>query len=377
MLIDETNLNSQDYLAKVDQSAMLECVASSGAQVRQALDLINRDALAQISQDGKPRGLLVAGMGGSGVSGDVLSAVAGEGTPVPILIERTHDLPGWVSPIDLVIAVSCSGTTEETLSVAQQASRRGARLVTIGANNSPLAAISEQTAGAVHIGIDAQGRMPRASLWTIATPLLLVANALELTNISEDEFNRAADLMDALSVSCGPQVEVFENPAKLLGVALAESLPMVWGTGAIGRSAAGRFMAQLAENAKLPAAYGALPEVGHNQIVTFDGALAGQASLADIFTDPHIDGSPRNLHLVLLRDSTEHEAIARRIDLVTEITAKRSIPITEIVAQGEHRLSRIASLILPTDWASVYAAIAMGIDPSPIEPINELKAGLQ
>ena len=331
---------------------MLECVASSGAQMRTALSSVDRDLLAQISQSEKPRALVVAGMGGSGVSGEVLSAVAGPAAPIPITIERTHELPAWVSPIDMVVAVSCSGTTEETLSVAAQASRRGASLITIGAANSPLAKISEQTKGAIHLNIDAQGRMPRASLWTIATPLLLVADALKLVEIPDAEFDRAADLMDALSVTCGPQIAAYENPAKLLAVALAESLPMIWGTEAIGRAVAGRFMAQLAENAKLPAVHGGLPEVGHNQIVTFDGRLASSASSSDIFADPDIDGHQRALHLVLLRDSTEHEAITRRVELIKQITATRNIPVTEVLAQGEHRLSRVASLVVPTDGDS-------------------------
>jgi len=376
VLIDDTILDDQNHLAAADPGNMLECVASSGAQMRRGLGLADRDALAKAAEGGKPRGLLIAGMGGSGVSGDVLSAVAGPSASIPISVERTHDLPGWVSPIDMVVAVSCSGSTEETLSVAQQASKRGARLVTIGAAGSPLAAISEQTPGAVHFAIDAQGRMPRASLWTIATPLLMLANSLGLAEVADDDFNRAADLMDALSVACGPRVSVLENPAKLLGVALAESFPIVWGTGAIGRAATGRFMAQLAENAKLPAVHGGLPEVGHNQIVTFDGVLAGRATGEDIFADPEIDGVKRSIHLVMLRDGAEHEAVVRRVELVRQITAQREIPVTEIESQGEHRLSRIASLVIPTDWASVYAAIAMGIDPTPIGPINELKAGL-
>ncbi len=344
--------------------------------MRTALNTIDQNVLEQISQLEKPRAMVIAGMGGSGVSGEVLSAVAGPASSIPITVERTHELPAWVSPIDLVVAVSCSGSTEETLSVATQASRRGANLITIGAANSPLAAISDQTKGALHLSIDAQGRMPRASLWTIATPLLLLADALKLVDIPEAEFDRTADLMDALSVTCGPQVAAYENPAKLLAVALAESLPMIWGTETIGRAAAGRFMAQLAENAKLPAIHGGLPESGHNQIVTFDGRLAPGANVTDIFADPELDGHQRALHLVLLRDSAEHEAITRRVEIIKQITSDRNIPVTEILAQGDHRLSRIASLIVPTDWASAYAAIAMGIDPSPIGPIDELKAGL-
>lgn len=373
-MIDETVLNDQKRIDIIDASGMFAAVASSGAQMRESVSQIDRSALKKIADGGKPRAIIVAGMGGSGVSGDVLAAVAGPSSSLPIVVERTHHLPGWVSPLDMVIAVSCSGSTEETLSVAAEAGRRGARLVTIGAANSPIEAISAQAAG-VHLAIDAQGRMPRASLWTIATPLLMLANALEVADIPDEVFTQTADLMDEVSVENGLNIPLDSNVAKTLGLALAESLPMLWGTGAIGRTATGRFMAQLAENAKLPAVYGGLPEVGHNQIVTFDGPLA-RTTQSDVFADPVRDGKDRGIHLVLMRDEAEHEAVAKRVAVIEKIVESRSLPMTELHARGQHRMTRLATLVVLTDWASVYSAIALGIDPSPIEPINQLKAGL-
>lgn len=373
-MIDDTILDDSARLSAADPSDMLAAVASSGAQMRRSVDVADHDLLAKIAEDGKPRALVVAGMGGSGVSGDVLTAVAGPSSSLPISVERTHHLPGWVSPIDMVIAVSCSGGTEETLTVADEASRRGARLVTIGAAGSPLEMISNKTAGAVHLAIDAQGRMPRASLWTIATPLLMVANALGIAEITDTDFQTTANIMDAISVENGVNVPAGQNQAKTLGLELAESLPMLWGTGSIGRAATGRFMAQLAENSKLPAIHGGLPEVGHNQIVTFDGLLATASN--DIFRDRVDDGLQRALHLVLMRDDAEHEAVTKRVNVIKKIVEDRGIAMTELMARGDHRLTRLASLVVLTDWASVYGAIAMGIDPTPIGPINQLKAGL-
>ncbi len=375
-MIDDLDLDNLDHIAQADPGQMLEAVASSGAQIRRSIDVIDREVMAQVAAEGKPRAIIVAGMGGSGVSGEVLAAVAGPSSSIPIVVERTHHLPGWVSPIDMVIAVSCSGSTEETLSVADEAGRRGARLVTVGAAGSPIEEISSRAASSVHLAIDAQGRMPRASLWTIATPLLMLANELGVTDISDADLNVTADLMDEISVESGVTVPSLENTAKTLGLSIAESLPMLWGTGAIGRAATGRFMAQLAENAKLPAIYGGLPEVGHNQIVAFDGVLAKRTD-ADLFRDRVEQCADRLLHLVLMRDDAEHEAVTKRVNVIKDIVADRGIPMTELHARGEHRLTRLATLTVLTDWASVYAAIAMGIDPTPIGPINQLKAGLK
>jgi glucose/mannose-6-phosphate isomerase len=353
---------------------MLPAVASSGAQMREASTSINRSDLAEISKGQQPRNIVVAGLGGSGVGGDVLKAVIGQSTPLPIISERSHSLPGWVGPMDVVIGVSCSGMTEETLSTTAEAGRRGARVITIGAGGSDLEKLSNSIAGAIHFAIDAKGRSPRASLWTHATPLLMVANALGITNINEKEFEIAADLMDELSVANGPSVPLGENSAKALALSCAESLPMVWGTGMIGATAAGRFMAQLAENAKIPAAHGELPEVGHNQIVTFDGVLAAAAPARDIFRDDEL--IDRRTHLFILRDTNEHPAVEKRIGIVSQIAADRNVPVTLIQAQDGHPISRLASLVIPTDWASVYAGLALGIDPSQISTINQLKAGL-
>ena len=374
-MIDDLLLDDSVALSTGDPSNMLSAVASSGAQMREAVAVIDRTLLAEVTNGGQPRNLVVAGMGGSGVGGQVLQAVLGKSAPVPIMLEQSYGLPGWVGPLDVVVGVSCTGQTEETLSMVSEAGRRGARVITIGAGDSDLQKTSESISGGTHFEVNVKGRSPRASLWTHATPLLMVANALGIAHIDEKEFEIAADLMDALSVANGPSVPLGENSAKALALSCAGSLPMLWGTGMIGATAAARFMAQLAENAKIPAAHGELPEVGHNQIVTFDGVLAGAAPARDIFADN--DGAlDRRTHLYILRDTNEHPAVEKRIGIVNQIASDRNVPVTLIQAHDGHPISRLASLIIPTDWASVYAGLALGIDPSQISTINQLKAGL-
>jgi glucose/mannose-6-phosphate isomerase len=375
-MINDLLLDDIEGMAALDKSNMLAAVASSGAQMREAIATIDRALLEAVARDAQPRNLVIAGLGGSGVGGQVLRAVLGHSAPIPIHLEQSHSLPGWVGPMDVVVGVSCSGTTEETLTTTTEAGRRGARVITIGAGGSDLEKVSESITGAVHFAIDAKGRSPRASLWTHATPLLLVANALGIAHIDESEFEIAADLMDELSVTNGPVSALSDNAAKVLALSCAESLPMVWGTGMIGATAAARFMAQLAENAKIPAAHGELPEVGHNQIVAFDGVLAGAKASEDIFRDREFEAIERRIHLYILRDTNEHPAVAKRIGIVGQIASDRDVPVTLIQAKGNHPISRLTSLIIPTDWASVYAGLALGLDPSEISTINQLKAGL-
>ena len=166
---DESVLDDLAALDARDPGGMLRAVGSAGAQVREALLRLDDDAVRAVSADGRPRALVVAGMGGSGIAGDVVAAVAGPSCAVPIVVSRGYRLPGWVGPLDLVIAVSCSGETEETLAAADEAVRRGARVVTAAKAGSSLSA---RAAGgrAVQLDIDSSGRMPRANLWAHRHP---------------------------------------------------------------------------------------------------------------------------------------------------------------------------------------------------------------
>ncbi len=375
--LDEAALDDPEALDRLDPAQMLRAVATAGAQVRESLVRIEDDTLAEVGRDDRPRAVVVTGMGGSGIAADVAAAVAGRTCPVPVLAYRGHRLPGWVGPMDLVVAVSCSGSTEETLSATDEALRRGARLVTVGAAGSPLA---ERSAGgrALHLAVDAQGRMPRANLWGLAVPVVMVLHAAGLADVPRGLLAALADQLDAAAERCGPVVESLENPAKVLAIELAGSLPYVWGASDVANVAAARTAAQLAENAKYPAVHGPLTEVHHNQVVVMAGAFGALAAADedDIFRDRVEDapGWPR-MRLLLLRDVEEVPEVAARADASRDVAEQYGVPCSELRAEGDHALLRLASLVAPLDFASVYLAIVQGIDPSPIAPIVALKGG--
>jgi len=301
----------------------------------------------------------VTAMGGSGIAGEVLAAVAGPGCPVQVTTVHDYRLPGWVGAADLVIAVSCSGTTEETLSAAAEAVRRGCRLLGVGSLGSPLAALAEQ-ARASFVGVTPSG-MPRSMLWGLSVPLVVAAARLGILDMPGQAYETAAAELERVAHLCRPDSEAFVNPAKSLALELSGTLPMVWGTSPLTGVAAARFACQLHENAKYPAIAGVLPEANHNQVVVFDGPFAGGAP-------------PVPLRLVLLRDTHEHPQVARRREESARIAAERGIEVTELAAAGDLPLERLASLVQLIDYASVYLAIANGVDPAPIAAIQELKA---
>ena len=372
-LVDETVLDDVDTIQAGDRGGMLRAVATAGPQVREALVHAEEAGLRRLVTEGRPRAVVVTGVGGSGIAGDVLTACTGVACPVPVTVHKGFGLPGWVGPLDLVVAVSCSGGTEETLDGADEAARRGCRLVTVGATGSPLARLAEQ-AGAQHVPVATGGRPPRANLWALSVPLLVLADALGLTTVPTGLLERTAGLLDRIAARCGPATEITGNPAKTLAVQLSGTLPLVWGTGAIGDVAAYRLTSQLAENAKLPAVHGSLPEIGHNGIVVLDGPGAAAVSDDDFFRDRVDDpDESTRVSVLLLRDAVEDRRVAARRAAVQAVAEARDVPLHVLAAEGEHPFERLASVVAIGDFASVYLALVTGSDPTPIAAIDEVK----
>jgi glucose/mannose-6-phosphate isomerase len=368
-------LDDPAALEASDPSGMLRAVASAAAQVRASQAATEEADLTPLALDERPRAVVVAGMGGSGVSGDVLAALTASACPVPVVVHRGYGLPGWVGAADLVLAVSSSGSTAETLSGAVEAARRGARLLGVGAADSPL----DLHCRSEHGAFVAVGRYvaPRASLWALAVPLLLVARRAGLLDLGpgDADVEAAAQRLESVAASCRVDLEMFVNPAKTLAADLMGALPMFWGGGEVGPIAALRGACQLMENAKTPAIWGALPEAHHNQSVTLAGSFA-RVGAEDFFRDRVDDPDPTLLRLVLVRDDDGTGRAAALARISEEVAGERGVATSAVIAEGGCALERLASLVATLDYASVYLALSAGIDPTPIEPIDDLKAKL-
>lgn len=376
--LDPSRLDDAAAAEAADPGGMLRQVASSAAQVREAQGaMAEAGAAAVLAAEGRPRAIVVAGMGGSGLSGDVLAAVCGVGCPIPVTTVRGYRLPGWVGAADLVVAVSCSGRTEETLDVAAEAARRGCRLLFVGGAGSPLDELAATTRG-VFVPVRSVGQ-PRATLWGLTVPLLLAARALGLADVPDAVLESTAKRLEDVAYRCRPSSEPFVNPAKRIALDLAGDVPLVWGSSALAATAAYRLCCQLNENAKYPGVYGEVPETHHNQVMMFDGPFtrgvpsSDPDDLDDFFRD-RSDDPEHGLHVVVLRDADEHPQVRKRCEASTELARARGVAVTEIGAEGDHPLERIATLIALADYVTVYLAIALGVDPTPVPAIQELKA---
>ncbi|MGI5206866.1 SIS domain-containing protein [Spirillospora sp. CA-108201] len=372
--LDPSRLESAEAAEAADPGGMLRQVASSAAQVREARRAAAEAGVAGLAEDGRPRAVVVVGTGSCAVPGDVLAAVCGTGCAVPISTVRGDRLPGWVGAADLVVAVSSAGTAEETLEVAAEAARRGCRLLAVGGADSPLADLAGRSRG-VFVPVRSAGR-PRSTLWGLTVPLLLAARALRLADVPDAVLESTAVLLEDVAHRCRPSSEPFVNPAKRIALDLAGDVPLVWGSSDLSVAAAYRMCCQLNENAKYPAVFGELPEAGRNQVAVFDGLFARAGSPADpgdFFRDRQ-DEPEHGLHLVTLRDAGEHPRALKRREASAALARDRGVAVTEMRAEGDHPLERVASLIALADYVTVYLAIALGVDPASEPAVRELRA---
>ncbi len=381
---DEELLDNPQALALQDPGGMLRFTASAGAQVRESAALTAEADLTALSDDGRPRAVVIAGIGTAARTGDVLATVAGPRCPVPVIAHRSAGVPGWVGAADVVIAVSASGRSPEALGAAEAAARRGARLVAVGAPDSLLQAVAERARAPF---IPVPRRAPaRASLWGLTVPVLLAARALGLVKVNEADLAETATRLDADAERCRPDAESFVNPAKSLALGIAGSIPVVWGSSPLATVAARRFADTLAANARYPVIAGALGEAGRGRVGLLDGVFGGLAEAGrDIFADPDenetADGQSR-LRLVILRDgglNPEEDADEplvveeRRADAVQTLAERRGVRCDVVTAEGGSALERLASLVAVPDFASIYLGLAHGLDPMAVPAISEMK----
>ncbi len=377
--VDEKRLDDTDALRVLDSRDSLRSLASAGAQVRRALVSAQEAGVHRVSGGERPRSVLVAALGGSSLVCDVLDLLAEPGSPVPVLTRRDAPLPGWVGPLDLVIAVSQSGRAAGPLALAAEAARRGASLLTVGAADSPLADVSARARG-VHVDVALPTPSSRTALWGMLTPVLLAADAMGLAHVPTATLERVADLLDEVAEECRPSSESFVNPAKVLAVGLGETVPVVLGDGPLTGVAASRAASMLARTARVPATHGALPDAASQVVATLDGPFgSGSPATAtrqgdDIFADPFLDGpaAPR-LGLLALRDPSLDPAAAALADAVVASAREAGAVVQEHVARPGEPIERLASLVAITDFAATYLALGLGLDPSVSRHVIDLR----
>ncbi len=305
------------------------------------------------------RAIAVLGMGGSGIVGDVLAAAANDALEVPVGVMQQYRLTRWVGPDTLVFAMSYSGTTEETVSMAEAAAERGARIIAVSVGG-PIADIAARSGG-LHLGCEA-GFMPRAALGALLAPVVVSLFRMGLADNAHTELVAAQDQLAARRDACARVVEGPKNEAREVARKIGRTIPIIYGGGALGRVAAYRWKCDVNENAKAPAYSAAYPELDHNEICGW-----GQ----------HGDVTRQLLSLVELRHDFEHPQLGRRFEITRDIISEALVQVLSVRAAGTGRLAQMLDLMYIGDFASCYLALDNDVDPGPIAAIGALKNALE
>ncbi len=344
--------------AVIDSLSFIDAVAGLPEQASQA----HRDAagldLAGFPGPDEISNIVVCGMGGSGISGDVLRVVASGSLAVPVIVLKQMRVPRFVDGRSLVFAVSYSGGTDETLEMAQGALDAGARVVGISTGGELARRVV--AGGGMHVPCP-PGYMPRAALGAVVVPMFVMLHKAGHLPEAHTWLRAAEAQLRARRDACAPAVTAPRNPARELARRIGRTIPLVYGTGALGGVAAMRWKADINENAKAPAFWNQYPELDHNEICGW-----GQ----------HGDITRQLLSLVQLRHDHEHESLEVRTSVTVEIIEEVLHQVLEVRAQGDGRLAQLLDLMYLGDWVSLYLALDAGVDPGPIDAIATLKSRL-
>jgi glucose/mannose-6-phosphate isomerase len=341
----------RETLGRFDPTDQLTDVLAIPEHLRDALWKVESAGLEPWDSAG---GMIVAGMGGSAMGGQLARAILGDHASRPLLAARAYGLPPWTTPDTTVLCASYSGDTEETLACYEAAGVIGARrvVVTSGGKLADLARADE-----VPVVPVAGGFAPRAAVAYMTVAALQVAALCGVGPGMNSELDVAADHLEELVIEWGPEGPP-DGLAKRLARALHGTVPVVAGAG-LTTPIAYRWKTQVNENAKAPAYALELPELDHNEIVGWPGA-AEFGRFSAVFLD----------------DCDMHPRVKERIELTARLIASGASSVHRVESRGQTAVERVFSLVLLGDLVSIYLAALRGVDPYAVEVLDRLKAEL-
>jgi glucose/mannose-6-phosphate isomerase len=315
------------------------------AQPHQLGDALWRAQSAGIPKQDRPGGLIVCGMGGSAIGGDLAAAALGDRATRPITTVRGYALESWTGPDSLVLCASYSGNTEETLACFEAAGAAGAGRVALTTGGQ--LAEAARADGVPVIGVPA-GMQPRAAVIYMIVGVLECAALCGAAPGLHSEIDSAAELLGTIAPA----------DAEPLAQALRGTVPVIHGAGPTA-AIARRWKTQINENAEAAAFWSELPEADHNEICFWERGRAA-APFSGVF----------------LEDPDQHPRVHRRIELTAAEVERAGAPALRVPARGATRLERVLSLVMLGDLVSVQLAELDGVDPTPVEALDRFKVAL-
>jgi len=346
------NLDSIDAIRKLDQEDILGNTQDFPLQIEDCWKEWQRIAIPVHYINSKA--ILILGMGGSGIGAALIASIAEKISKIPVTVLKDYDIPDWVDRNTLVIGVSYSGNTEETLESFYQASQRTDKMITISTGGK-LESLGTQSK-AIHFKINYSSQ-PRAAFGYSFTSLLAIFSKLHFIEITDDEIKESISLLKGLLKRIDVDIPTAQNNAKLLAHRIQGKIPVIIGSGTLAEVAR-RWKGHINENAKNAAYFEVLPEMNHN-------ALVGLEFPKDL---------SQKLIFIVLQSKYDHPRNKLRQNIVVQIMQQRKIECETVLMQPPGNfLAEMLQTILLGDFVAYYLAILNNVAPEPVKIINFLK----
>ena len=352
-------MNTLDDLEKIeelDRQDMLGVEERFLEQIKEAKRIAESAEIRELNADNL-NGIAILGMGGSGFTGDIIQSLIIDIIDVPVIVVKSYDLPAFVGSGWLVIAVSYSGNTEETVSALLQAVERGCEILCISSGGKVMDIAEENKK--THIKVP-PGFQPRGASGYLIFTTYLAMDRMGIVDMAYDDLKETMDLLEEKSIEYNRNTRTEENFAKQLAFELFDYFPVVFGVEGYLSAIAYRWKCEINENSKSPCFWGEFPELNHNETV-------GWQNLGEI-TSCFV--------LVVFDDENATDRIKVRIRTTIKLLEENFGKVIEIPVQGKSRLARAISTMYLGDIASVYLAYLYEVDPTPVDRISVLKSEL-
>ncbi|MBI5870918.1 MAG: bifunctional phosphoglucose/phosphomannose isomerase [Actinobacteria bacterium] len=322
----------------------------------QMFDAYEAGSKVALDHGGEVGGIAVAGMGGSAIGADVIASVYDAELPSPMVTVRGYNLPHWISSRSLVFVVSYSGNTEETISCLNEALERGCRIICLSTGGKVGRIAAENNLPFIEVPSSLQ---PRAAMGWLSVPIAACLENLGLVEAVEEDVRETAEVLKGCIDAYGLDSLAADNPAKQLAADLFERIPVIYGS-EVTAVAALRWKCQINENAKALAFNHQFPELNHNEIVGWEYPAEDM----------------ERFRVIYLTDGKLHPQNVKRMNVTAELLENYVGGIRRYASSGDCRLARLLSSVNLGDYLSLYLAVLYGIDPSPVERIENLKRQL-
>jgi len=347
---DRIRMNTED-IQRVDPSGMYALIRDFPRQVEEAIEIGLAASMPRL-QKGIDN-IVLCGLGGSAIAGDLLKSFLADELKVPFTVNRHYTVPAFVGRRTLVFVSSYSGNTEETIAAHRLAVKRKAKVVCISSNGTTAKLAKRLRQPLITIP---GGLPPRAALGYSFFPLLLAMAKLGFIKSKRSQIQETLTLLRKKSVEYA-DFNSAENRALQLAHQVRARVGVIYSSTERFDAVNTRWRGQVAENGKSLLWGHVLPEMNHNELVGWK-VLKEQM---------------REMQVFILRDKDDHQRVKMRMDITKVILSNHTSRITEIWSEGTSLLARMFSLVYLGDWVSYYTAILHGEDPMPVAVIDQLK----